>query len=199
MGGEKGMGAEGDKIRLYTSQSFEVVELLKEQNVCFVKKEYIEKKYQEVSGIFMEAYSWYTSRAQNIVKKPEGAKYPYWAFTKPEYAGMYPGSSLLTLEVPIEEAIFFKVEDWNKVLNLKYLATSEEDEKSHKNMLAKQNISIESHIFTKPFYTFLKSRVKKSWDNLFKYDELIKSGAIKEPVLQASLWELRKEWIVDIK
>lgn len=76
---------------------------------------------------------------------------------------------------------------------------SEEDEKSHKDILAKQNITIESDIFTKPFYTYLKSKVKKSWENLFKYDELIKSGAMNKSVLQASLWELRKEWIVDIK
>lgn len=193
------MDTKDNKIRLYTSQSLEVVKLLKEQNVCYVKKEYIEKKYQEVSGIFMEVYNWYISRAQNIVRKPECAKYPYWAFTKAEYAGLYPGYYLLTMEIPIDEVIFFKVEDWNKVLNLKYLDISEEDEKNHKDMLAKQNISIESDILTKPFYPYLKSKVKKSWDNLFKYNELIKSGVMQKSVLQASLWELRKEWIVDIK
>ena len=188
-----------NKIRLYTSQSSEVVKLLKAQNVCYVKRECIEKKYQEVSGIFMEAYNWYISRAQNIVKMPKHAEYPYWAFTKADYAGLYPGYYLLTIEVPIEQVIFFKVEDWNKVLNLKYLDVSEEDEKNHTDMLAKQNVSIESDIFTKPFYPYLKSKVKKSWDNLFRYNELIKSGVMQKSVLQASLWELRKEWIVDIK
>jgi hypothetical protein len=78
LGGEKGMDPKDNKVKLYTSQSPEVVNLLREQNVCYVKKEYIEKKYQEVSGIFMEAYNWYISRAQNIVKKPEPASYPYW-------------------------------------------------------------------------------------------------------------------------
>jgi hypothetical protein len=112
---------------------------------------------------------------------------------------LYPGFCLLTLEVPVDEVIFFKVEDWSKVLNLRYLEVSEEDEKNHKDTLAKQNIAIESDIFTKPFYLLLKSKVKKSWESLFKYNDLIKSGAMEAPVLQASLWELRKEWIVDIK
>lgn len=103
------------------------------------------------------------------------------------------------MEVPIEEVVFFKVEDWNKILNLKYLAANEKDEKMHKDMLTKLNISIESDVITKPFYPNLKSEVKKSWDNLFRYHKLIKSGAIQERGLQAGLWKLRKEWIVDIK
>ncbi|NMM65314.1 DUF3841 domain-containing protein [Clostridium sp. P21] len=193
------MGAKSDKIILYTSQSPIVIKTLLKQKVCYVKREYIVKKYQEVSSIFLEAYNWYIYKAQNIVKKPEYAEYPFWTFTKADYAEWYPGNYMLTLEVPIEEVIFFKVQDWNKILNLKYLAAGEEDEKKHKAMLVKQNISIESDIFTKPFYPNLKSEIKKSWGNLFKYDKLIKSGAIQEKNLQVGLWELRKEWIISIK
>lgn len=199
MGGEKRMGTKSDKIILYTSQSPIVIKTLLEQKVCYIKREYIVKKYQEVSSIFLKAYNWYIDKAQNIVKKPEHAEYPFWTFTKPDYAGWYPGAYMLTLEVPIEEAVFFKVQDWNKILNLKYLAASVEDEKKHRDMLAKRNISIESYIFTKPFYPNLRLEIKKSWDNLFKYDRLIKSGYMKETDFQAGIWELRKEWIIDIK
>ncbi|AWI04713.1 DUF3841 domain-containing protein [Clostridium drakei] len=193
------MGAKSDKIILYTSQSPIVIKTLLEQKVCYVKREYIVKKYQEVSSIFLEAYNWYINKAQNIVKRTEKAEYPFWAFIKADYAGGYPGNYMLTLEVPIEEVIFFKVEAWNKILNLKYLGVDEEDEKRHKDMLVKQNISIESDIFIKPFYSNLKAQVKKSWDNLFKYDKLIKSVGVQEGNFQSSLWKLEKEWIADIK
>lgn len=193
------MDTKNNKITLYTSQSPEVIKALLEHKVCYVKREFIVKKYQEVSSIFLEAYNWYISKAQNIVKKPENAEYPFWTYTKIDYAGWYPGNYLLSLEVPVEECVFFKAEDWNKILNLKYLDVNEEDEKKHKDMLIRQNISIESDIFTKPFYPNLKSEVKKSWNNLFEYDKLIKSGAIQARDLQAGLWELRKEWIIDIK
>lgn len=193
------MGAKSNKIILYTSQSPEVIKVLMEHKVCHVKREFIVKKYQEVSKVFLEAYNWYISKAQNIVKKPENAEYPFWAYTEIEYAGWYPGNYLLSLEVPVEEGVFLKAEDWNKVLNLKYLSADEKDEKKHRDMLTKMNISIESDIVTKPFYPNLKSKVKKSWDNLFRYHELIESGAMQERDLQAGLWELRKEWIIDIK
>lgn len=193
------MDTENNKIILYTSQSPEVIKAVLEHKVCHVKREFIIKKYQEVSSLFLEAYNWYINKAQSIVKKPENAEYPFWTHTKVNYAGWYPGNYLLTLEVPVEECIFFKAEDWNKVLNLKYLAADEKDERMHKDMLKKFNILIDSDVITKPFYPSLKSEVKKSWDNLFKYHQLIKSGNMKEENLQAGLWELRKEWIIDIK
>lgn len=193
------MGTKSDKIILYTSQSPIVIKNLLEQKVCHVKREYIVKKYQEVSSIFLEAYNWYIDKAQNIVRKPEQAEYPFWTHNKIDYAGWYPGNYLLSLEVPVEECVFFRAEDWNKILNLKYLAADEKDEKRHKDMLIKFNISIESDIVTKPFYPNLKAEVKRSWDNLFKYHESIKFGDMQEKNLQAGLWELRKEWIIDIK
>lgn len=193
------MGTESNKVILYTSQSPVVVKALMKQGVCYVKREYIIKKYHEVSKVFLEAYDWYINKAQNIVKRPEQGEYPFWTFTQVEYAGWYPDSYLLSLEVPIEKVVFFKVTDWNKVLNLKYLSVNEDDEKKYNDMLIKQNIPIESDIFTKPFYPNLKFKVKRSWENLFRYDKLIKSGTMQVGTMQAALWELRKEWIIDIQ
>ncbi len=193
------MDTKNNKITLYTSQSPEVIKALLEHKVCYVKREFIVKKYQEVSSVFLEAYNWYISKAQNIVKKPENAEYPFWTYNKIDYAGWYPGNYLLSLEVPVEECVFFKAEDWNKILNLKYLAVDEKDERIHKDMLKKFNILIDSDIITKPFYPNLKSEVKKSWNNLFKYHKLIKSGAMQEMDLQAGLWKIKKEWIACIK
>jgi len=193
------MGAECDKVRLYTTQSPEVVKILENEKICHVKKEHINKKYQEVSYIFLEAYNWYISKAKDIVKKPEGVEYPYWAFTEPEFAGWYPGNYMLILEIPINNVIFFRNDAWNRILNMRYLPQNEEDEKKYNDMLKKYNISNELDIFNKPFYPQLKSEVKKSWDNLFLYDKLVREEVIPRDHLQASLWEIKSEWIIEKK
>ena len=161
------MGYKDNKVKLYTSQSKIVVDILKEEEHLFVRREFIEKKYGEVSNIFLEAYDWYSYKAKDIVKKPQGAGYPVWAFTEAEYAGYYPGSYLITLEVPIKEIIFFRMEDWNKILNLSYLAKDEKDQEKFNIKIKDYNISNESDAFTKPFYPHIKSEIIKSWDNLF--------------------------------
>lgn len=191
------MGAEGDKVRLYTSQSVEVFNILKEQKACYVKREYIIKKYQEVSGVFLEGYNWYRTKAPNFVKKPEGAEYPYWAFTEAEYAGWYPESVLITLEVPVDEVVFFRIEDWNNILNLGYLPKDKKEGEHFDKLLENYGIKNKMDVFAKPFYPDLKQKVKKSWDNLFLYHNLAKDGTIERRHLQGGLWELKIDWVVD--
>ena len=192
------MGYKDNKVKLYTSQSKIVLDILKEEHL-FVRREFIEKKYGEVSNIFLEAYDWYSYKAKDIVKKPQGAGYPVWAFTEAEYAGYYPGSYLITLEVPIKEIIFFRMEDWNKILNLSYLAKDEKDQEKFNIKIKDYNISNESDAFTKPFYPHIKSEIIKSWDNLFTKGNLLNENNLCKVPLQASLWEIRREWIIEIK
>ncbi len=191
------MGAEGGKIRLYTSQSHEVVNLLKEQKVIHVKREYIIKKYEEVSHVFLEGYDWFVNKAPSIVEKPQGAGYPYWAFTDPEYTSWTPECAMLTLEVPVEEAVFFRVEDWYKILNLSYLPRDEKDGQSFDRLLDNYGIKNKMEIFTKPFYPDLKQKIKKSWDNLFQYHNEVKDGTKERFHIQAGLWELKLDWVID--
>lgn len=187
-----------NKVKLYTSQSPIVIEVLDKEKILHVRRRFIQNKYEEVSKIFLEAYDWYVCKAQNIVGKPEGAGYPVWAFTEADYAGHYPGSYLVTLEVPVEEVIFFRMKDWSKILNLSYLSLDEKDEDRFMDKLKSYNINNESDVFTKPYYPLLKAEVKKSWDNLFMYDKLIKSNLISKKILQASLWEIKSEWVIQI-
>lgn len=190
------MDSKYNKIKLYTSQSPVVIETIEKNGVSYVKREFIERKYKEVSHIFLECYDWFKNKAQAIVTKPENAEYPVWAFTESKYAGNYDNAYLITLEVPIEEVIFFKMEDWNKILNLKYLPKDNKDEERFNKKLEVYNIKNEADIFTKPFYPHLKSEVKKSWDNLFRFDKLIKEQGLPSEPFQASLWEIKKEWIL---
>ncbi len=68
-------------IRLYSFQTDVVYQVLKRDGVCYSKEEYVRKKYKESAKVFINAYGWFVKEAQHIVPKPEGAEYPYWAFT----------------------------------------------------------------------------------------------------------------------
>ncbi|WZL72427.1 DUF3841 domain-containing protein [Clostridiaceae bacterium 35-E11] len=189
------MDSKHNKITLYTTQRPIVMKTLEEKGIYHVKREFIQQKYKEVSHLFLQCYDWFIRKAQNIVNRPEWAEYPIWTFTDPKYAGYFQDSFLITLEVPKEEVIFFKIEDWNRILNLRYLPRDDQDEFKYMSKLKTYNIEDETEIFMKPFYPQLKSEVQKSWNNLFKYDKMIKKNGLPEKPIQGSLWEMRKTWI----
>lgn len=81
MGVEKRMADRCNTIRLYSFQTDVVYQVLKRDGVCYSKEEYVRKKYKESAKVFINAYGWFVKEAQHIVPKPEGAEYPYWAFT----------------------------------------------------------------------------------------------------------------------
>ncbi|WP_432666966.1 DUF3841 domain-containing protein [Wukongibacter baidiensis] len=193
------MDSKDNKVTLYTTQNPIVIDTLEEKGVYHVKKEFIEMKYREVSHIFLQCYDWFVSKAKNIVAKPEGAEYPIWTYIDAKYSGYFEDSYLLELEVPIEDIIFFKMEDWNRILNLRYLPKNSQDGLKYDNKLKSYNIQDETEIFMNPYYPQLKSEVRKSWDNLFKHNEIVKSNRVFEGAIQGSLWEIKKSWLVDVK
>lgn len=198
MGGEGRMGSKNSKITLYTTQRPIVVKTLKEKGVYHVKRQFINMKYKEVSHIFLQSYDWFVNKAKNIVHRPEGSEYPVWTYLDPKYAGYFEDSYMLRLEVPMKDIILFRMEDWNRILNLRYLAKDYNDELKYQSKLKSYNIPDETEIFMKPYYPQLKTEVKKSWDNLFKYNDIIKENRLSEGAIQGSLWEIRRSWVVDM-
>ena len=67
------MKIENNSVLLYSSQTNLVVDKLDKDGVCFNKKEFVVRKYEEVAPIFVAAYSWFVNEAQNYVKGPPGA------------------------------------------------------------------------------------------------------------------------------
>lgn len=74
------MGQPCDTIRLYSAQADAVLQVLERDGVSFSKAEYVRGKYGESAPIFLTAYSWFVSRMEKIVPRPQGAEFPYWAF-----------------------------------------------------------------------------------------------------------------------
>lgn len=192
------MEIKGRKVMLYTTQSRLVVNYLRSDGICFSKRKYVEKKYEESAPIFLTAYSWFVSEAVKYVARPEGAEYPYWVFPDLYNVEQHLDSELLCLKVPIEEVIFFDMFDWNKILSLRYLARTEEEERDFRKKLEAQGIQRESDIMLTSFYPMLKREVQESWKKLFRHHENIKKGDTSGVNhVQAALWCFKKEWLVN--
>ena len=191
------MDIRNNKVILYSSQAEAVLQIIERDGECFSKRKYVEDKYQESAPIFVSAYSWFVHEAEKYVARPENAEYPYWAF-KDIYSVEASGDSrIIKLEVPVEEAVFFDMYDWNKILSLKYIGETETDEQEFRKMLRDYGITRESDVVLTNFYPNLKRQVKESWKRLFRHHEDIINGETQGiGSIQAGLWTIRKEWIV---
>ena len=69
------------------------------------------------------------------MKKPEGAQFPYWAVAQRSAVDVTGGGTVLTLRVPIEQAVYFDLYDWNKILQLRFLTEDRGFEKEEESSL----------------------------------------------------------------
>ncbi len=182
-----------NKITLWTAQKNIVLDTINRDGLSYVKKEYIEKKYRSVSNIFLEPYNWFVKNAKQIVPKPEYAQYPVWLWVDKRFVEKHDDTVILKIEVDRDKAIIFDRAKWNKILNLSYIPKNKDDGKKYQKKLERYGVKDETDIYMSNFYPQLKREVIKSWDRLF--DDKIKMTEVK----RATLWELRKEWIVDVE
>lgn len=189
------MGGRSDVIRLYSQQAGPVLEALKRDGVCFSKEEYVKKKYGESASVFLTAYRWFVGKAEGMVSKPEGAEFPYWAFQdlySVDGGGSHPP---LILEVPKDQAVFFDMYDWNKIMRLQYIGESEEEEKVFQNELSLRGLR-EDRVMLTDFYPEWKQKIMGSWDRLFRYHDDIRRGNHSgAKSVQAGLWQIKEEWV----
>ncbi|GLC78957.1 DUF3841 domain-containing protein [Lacrimispora brassicae] len=183
-------------IELYTVQLNEISDSIKDGHCHYVKMKYIEDKYREVKGVFLNAYRWYVRQAACLVEKPEQAESAVWTFVNDKYAEWHPGYTVMKLKVPVDEAVFFRMSDWNKVLNLRYIGRTKEEEDQYSQKLEKYGIKYEGDVYETAFYPHLKGELVASWANLFRFDCEIKHGGFPEfEDMQAGLWCIKKEWV----
>ena len=105
-------------VTLYSPQAQIVLDVLDRDGICFSRREYVQKKYEESAPVFLSAYDWFVKAAEAHIPKPQGAEYPYWAFGSPENVDLSAGGRVLALRVPLGEAVFFSLYDWNRILCL---------------------------------------------------------------------------------
>jgi len=183
------------QVILYTSQNQIVIDKLLKNDRHVVERTFIKEKYGETSQVFLQAYSWYRQNAEQVVERPEDAESAIWTFLDMKYLDYSADSQILKLHVPLEKIVFFRMSDWNKILNLRLLGT-EEEQADYYAKLKKFNVAYEGDVYTTAFYPHLKTELVQSWRKLFQYDKKIKeTKELPFEDIQGGLWEIRSSWI----
>ena len=189
-----------DNIILYSAQSKTVYDIIEKEGQCFSRKEYVLKKYGDSAAIFTAIYSFFVRELVKYIEKPEGAEYPYWAFTDIVNVDCSGGGVLLKLSVPKDETVLFDMYEWIKILKLNYLGDSEKEELEFRDEIKGYGIKNEADIMLSSFYPMQKRKIEKSWEKLFRYDKILKSDeAHNIGAVQAGLWRIKKEWILEVR
>lgn len=185
-----------DLIELWSHQSKKVRDLLIDQERITVKRKYIKDKYGEQAEIFLKAYDFFVAMAEEVVARPEGAEYPFWAAIDRETASSGTEGVFLHLEVPAGKPVFFSARQWNRILNLEYLPGGGEDEKRFYKKLESMGLGPGStaDILLSPHYPLLKKEIEDSWRRNFVVAR--KPEEIEDEQVKAAMWELREEWLV---
>lgn len=178
------------KIIMWAAQTEVVWEIIQQDGVSYVKKEYIDKKYGETAWIFQVAYDFFIRKFQEKVAKPNEAESPVWLYADPKWTSAGPGTVLMKMEVPEDEILFFDLRKWSEVLNLSYAG---DDREVFEKELKRQGIKDALDIFAKPFYPLLKRKIVNSWEQIFEIKD------VDEQYLQGAVWCIKREWIKEVK
>ncbi|MDO4265548.1 MAG: DUF3841 domain-containing protein [Eubacteriales bacterium] len=178
------------RLKLYTAQTKTVMDCIMETGVSRVKNAYIEKKYGESAWIFREAYTFFSAHMEKTVPRPAGAESPVWLHFDPIWVYQDADMPLIELMIEPERLLIFEREKWQKVLNLSLIGETEKEEADFREELQAMGLNSSFQAFSTPFYPQIKARIKKSWERLFTL------STDRPDALQAAVWELRREDIV---
>lgn len=188
----------GKTVRLYASQTEAVWNTICRDGVAFCKEDYIIRKYGTAAPVFLTAYRWFVEKAQAVVPRPAGASFPYWVFADSMMMETGKSSYVLALDVPIEEALFFDMYDWNQILQFHLLS---EDPKEARHFLEELNArGIRANdVMLTSFYPDLRQRILDSWKLLFRHHESVRMGNTEGiGKVQAALWQIRLDWVASV-
>lgn len=182
-----------DTVKLWTTQDYRALKEIEAKGTYHAKIDSILRKYDTCSDVFLNVYRWFSKTAGDIVPKPEGVEFPVWAaFEKELSFGLSPGQVRFELEVESDKVVVFDSGKWDYILNYWYIPKNAKDSNEYEEKLNSYGIKNKSFIYMNNFYPLLKREVEESWKRLFD------SNIIISGINQATLWEIRKEWIKSI-
>ncbi|MCT4584928.1 MAG: DUF3841 domain-containing protein [Peptostreptococcaceae bacterium] len=184
------------KIKLWTRQNKKILDDINNNNLYIVKEEYLKEKLGDITSFYIKTYNWYNKKANEIVKKPDYVRFPIWLSMSNDIM-LQPTRDTVILELEVDKDLVIEIdpEKWGKIVNYFYVPLDKDDELNHEKELLKIGINDESALFMSSkgnFYPLMKRKIEKSWDRLFDYSYSLST------IKHATLWEIKKEWIVKI-
>lgn len=180
------------KVKVWTKQHKNILQVLEQEGRYIAKKEYIEQKMEDHTRLYLGVYDWFYHKAAELVAPPADVKYPIWvSLTKEESIANSEGNVLLEIELDADQVITVDLFKWGNIVNYLYIPSDLEDYEEHKEMLAKYQID-DVTAYMSPFYPNIKRKIEKSRDRLFDDSTVLGDEKV------GTIWEIRKEWITSI-
>ena len=147
-------------------------------------------------------YRWLIQRmTEKIGAPPAGVEYPIWAWHTWEFARRRPDTEsavfvrrteekvLFTLDVPEEALVLSDFDAWQYVLMDSYVADAVTEEEFDALKERLEGLDGEE----------LRVETERSWVNVFKTDPVNSELLIRGRYVQATFWEIRREYVKDAK
>ncbi len=145
-------------------------------------------------------YEWLIQRMeQKIGPRPEGVDYPIWSWHTWDFERQCPEADsaaflkrtedkvLLTLEIPETDVVLTDFDAWQIVMQGGYLTTETDEDVLEE---------LEERLFAMDDEAFHEAIVE-SWENVFDVEKRDIPDFQKGRYVQATFWEIRKEYILD--
>lgn len=192
-------------MKLWSIQSREAFSILNRDGVLYCSNPATAIYLDDgENGAFSRAYAWMANQMERRIKvpRPENALFPLWAWAQvgsykkeyhPDSSDFVHGSSvLLELDVPDEELLLSDFDIWHCVLSGSGAYTDKRMEKR----LARY---YDENGFKKPevLPQDLRDYVVSSWERVFDLDRRDRyfSKMRRNRFIQASMWQIRSEWV----
>ncbi len=187
---------EPEKRVFWTRQAVQAAEELQNNGIYRVKKEYIEKKNDTIAEFYLKLYRWYTKEATRYMDIT--AEYPIWlSMSEENMLQPVEGTVIFELEIPQDQYLLCNYDAWGYIVNYFYVPLDEADRIRHTGELRRYGIGSDDELLLTSkgnFYPLLKREITNSWSRAFTLPP-------RDPVtgLVATAWEIRKEWVREIR
>ena len=187
-------------MQLWTVQPLTALDELKTQGVYRCQKE---KSFNlSKRGSLDQPYQWLMARMrEKIGGPPEGVSYPVWAWHTWEFLHQAPDpnsaaflrrtedKAMMTLDVPQDQAVLTDFDAWQLVLQHMYVADAREA--AELDRLEQQLETLDENQ--------LEKAIRDSWEHVFLIDRVDTDVLTRGKYIQATFWEIRPEYIRDIR
>lgn len=147
-------------------------------------------------------YNWLINQMeQKIGKRPDGVKFPIWAWHTWEFKRQMPDPDsaaflkrdgdrvFLTIDIPEEKVVLTDFDAWQNVMTDGFVSAATNEREYDR----------EAELLDTTDDTELAKLIQKSWQNVFIVDKVDNEFLTRGKYIQATFWEIIPEYIIDVQ